>query len=459
MNTNKYFGDRAFYKKVLAISVPIMAQSGITNLVSMLDNVMIGSLGTEAMSGVSIVNQLLFVFFMVIFGAGAAVGIFTSQYHGESNSDGVRYTFRIKVYVNLFVTILTVLILILSGTSVISLFLHADGEGTDLAKTLSFGLDYLRIMLVGLIPYALSQVYSSTLRECGEVRLPMYAGIVAILFNCSLNFVLIFGLLGFPALGVEGAAIATVISRFAELSVLMIAVHRNAEKYPFIKGVYLSAAVPTRLIKNVLLRGSPLLFNELIWSLAMTVKNQCLSTAGLDAVAALNIQTTVFNVLNIAYTALGNSVAIIIGNMLGAGKTEEAVNENRRLLVFSALAGAAMGVVQIALAPFFPLLYNTTPEIRSEATFMLIISGVFMAANSLAVSTYYTLRSGGLTFLTMLFDCVYAWVVTVSIALFLAYAVKADIYIMFAAVTFAECAKCLLGLLLVKKVRWARKLT
>lgn len=455
----QFFGDRAFYKNVLKISLPIMIQSGITNAVSMLDNVMIGSLGTEATSGVSIVNQLLFVFSMVIFGAGAAIGIFTSQYHGAGDVLGVRYTFRMKIYVSLVITLLTATFLLAFDGEAISLFLHETDSTANIAKALGLGKEYLRVMLIGLLPYALSQAYASTLRESGEVKLPLYSGICAIICNISLNFILIFGLFGFPAMGVVGAAIATVISRFAELFVLAYFVHRRRERYTFIIGAYSSPKIPPSLLLNILKRGFPLLFNELIWSLAMTVRSGCISTAGLDAVAALNIQTTVTNVLNITYLALGSSIAIIVGNTIGAGALARAKEESKKLLTFSAIVGIGMGLVQIFLSEAFPLLYNVSDAARELAAYMLTISGISLGANALAVSSYYTLRSGGLALLTMLFDCGYAWAVTVPVALILSYLTNAGIHLLFAAVTLAESAKCILGIILVAKVKWARKLT
>ena len=457
--SKKYFGDRAFYKKVLAVSIPIIVQNGITNLVGMLDNIMIGSINTEAMSGVSIVNQLLFIFGMVIFGAGAAGGIFTSQYHGARDTDGVRSTFRMKFYINLTIAVVAIALLGFFGKEAISLYLHSGSAEGDLELTLGYGLDYLSVMLIGIIPYALSQVYASTLRETEETRIPMYSGIIAIGVNCCLNFVLIFGLLGFPRLGVVGAAIATVISRFVELLYLILRVHLSARRFEFIKGVYRSPRVPRALIVGIVSKGFPLLFNELIWSLAMAVRTHCISMAGLDAVAALNIQTTIFNVLNISYAALGNSIAIIVGNLLGAGKLDEARDSDRKLLVFATLAGFAMGLLQLGAAPVFPLIYNTTDAVRSLATYMMVISAISMPMNALAISTYYTLRSGGLALLTMLFDCAYAWVFTVSSAFVLAYFTDVGIHFLFAVVTFIECAKCFLGLVLVKRVRWARRLT
>ena len=453
-----FFGDRAFYSKVLKISLPIMIQSGITNAVNMLDNVMIGSLGTEAASGVSIVNQLLFVFTMVLFGSGAAIGIFTSQYHGAGDVNGVRYTFRMKIYASFIITLIGVTVFTVFENETISLFLHETESTSDIEKTLGYGKDYLRVMLIGLLPYALSQAYATTLRESGEVKLPLYSGICAIVCNVVLNAILIFGLFGFPAMGVVGAAIATVISRFAELFVLAFFVKRRSASFPFIIGAFSSFKIPKALLSDILKRGSPLLFNELIWSLAMTVRSQCISTAGLDAVAALNIQTTVTNVLNIAYLSLGASIAIIVGNTLGSGELDRAREESTRLLTFSAIVGLGMGALQISLSKVFPLLYNFPEETRDLATYMLIISGISLVGNALAVSSYYTIRSGGLALLTMLFDCGYAWAITVPVAIVMSYFTDAGVHLIFAAVTFAESAKCILGVILVSRVKWARRL-
>jgi len=455
----RYFGNKAFYQMVFAISIPIMLQNSITSMVNMLDNIMIGSLGTEALSGVSIANGFIFVFNMVIFGAGAASGIFTAQYYGAGDVQGVRYTFRMKFIVNMTVTVLAIVVLSIWNDEVLSAFLHSSDSSGDLAKTLELGKEYLVIILVGLIPYALSQVYASTLRETKQVMLPTYAGIIAVVTNFVLNLILIYGLLGFPALGVVGAALATTISRFVELLYLLLCVHQHKERHPFISGAYTSLHIPGSLIRQIIIKGFPFMINELLWSIAITFKNQCISTMGLDAVAAVNIQSSVTNVLSIAYGALANSIAIIVGNMLGAGETEEAKDTDRKLLVFAFLMGVLMGTVQIIIAPFFPQFYNTSDSIRTLSRYMLIISGISMPASALAVSCYYTLRSGGLALLTMLFDCVYACVLTAPAAYVIAYHTSASIHVLFAVVTFVEALKGVLGLTLVNKVTWARTLT
>ena len=209
MKLKKLIGDKAFYKSVLTVAVPIMIQNGISNFVSLLDNIMVGQVGTEQMSGIAIVNQLIFVFNLAIFGALSAAGIFGAQFYGCRDHEGVKHAFRYKFYACIALVALGISIFLMFGQELILLYLHDEGGTTQsLDEALRYGKEYLGIMLVGLFPFALEEAYASTLRECGETKVPMLAGIVAVFVNLGLNYLLIFGKLGFPTLGVAGAAIA-----------------------------------------------------------------------------------------------------------------------------------------------------------------------------------------------------------------------------------------------------------
>ena len=162
----KFLGDKAFYKMVLAIAIPIMIQNGITNFVSLLDNIMIGRIGTEQMSGAAIVNQLLFVYNLCLFGGVSGAGIFTAQYAGQKDHEGVRQTFRYKLWLVIALTIITILILMCSGENLIGMYLKGEGSAAALEATSRYGMQYLWIMFIGLPPFMISQAYSSTLREC-----------------------------------------------------------------------------------------------------------------------------------------------------------------------------------------------------------------------------------------------------------------------------------------------------
>ena len=213
MGIRSLIGDRAFYRRLFTVMLPILTQNLITNFVNLLDNVMVGQVGTEPMSGVAIVNQLLFVFNLCVFGGLAGAGIFTAQFYGKNDNRGVADTFRGKLYIALGVLAVAFTVLIGFGEELILSFIHEGQENLDMAATLTYGKDYLRVMLLQLVPFAVMQIYASTLRETGETLLPMKAGIVAVLVNLTGNYILIFGKLGAPALGVVGAAIATVLSQ------------------------------------------------------------------------------------------------------------------------------------------------------------------------------------------------------------------------------------------------------
>jgi putative MATE family efflux protein len=454
----KFIGDRAFYKKVLAVSIPMMIQMGITNFVSLLDNIMVGRLGTEAMSGVSIVNQFVFVFNLLIFGAISAAGIFTAQYHGLGDTEGERYTFRFKFLINLISAVIAILAFIVCDDELISMFLHDGSDHGDLVLTLGYGKEYLKIMLFGMIPYALSQVYTSTMRETEQTITPMIASISAVILNLILNYILIFGHFGAPALGVEGAAIATVISRFCELAILVIWGHTHTDRCPYLIGAFRSFFIPKILFISIVAKGLPLMANEFFWSLAVTFRNQAYSTRGLDVVAGLNICTTILNVFNVVYMAVGASIAIIVGNLLGAGKAEEAKDADRKMLAFSVTCGTVMGLILIACSSLFPMIYNTSDEVRSIAASMMIASAFAMPFCAFAHASYFTLRSGGQVMITLLFDSVYMWALVLPVALILAHLTPLSIVPLYALCQLTDVLKAGFGFILLKRGTWVRQL-
>ena len=346
----KFIGTKEFYAGVLAIVIPMIIQNGISNFVNLLDNIMVGSLGTEQMSGVAIVNQFAFVFLLLVFGAVSAAGIFTAQYHGKGDADGVRYTFRAKLIINTIVGIIGVLVFLIFDEQFINLFLHESDSTGDLALTMECGKEYLKWLVIGLIPFAISQVYASTLRETGNTVVPMAASISAVVTNLILNALLIYGLWIFPELGVAGAAIATTISRFVELTILVIYTHSNSDKCYFINGVFKNFYIPKELMQKIAVKGLPIMANEFLWSLSVTIRNQSYATRGLDVVAAVNIAFTIINLMNVVFLSLGSSIAIIVGNKLGAGKIDLVGDTIERQFVTGALnVGAAISLVMMIL--------------------------------------------------------------------------------------------------------------
>lgn len=450
----KLFGDRAFYRMVLTVTVPIMIQNGITNFVGLLDNIMVGRIGTEQMSGIAIVNQLLMVFNLAIFGALSGVGIFGAQFFGCRNHKGVQHTLRFKIYVGLGILVLGTIILMAGGEQLIQMYLHGEGNEQALQATLGYGREYLWVMLAGLPPFVLEEIYASTLREGGETKVPMIAGVVAVLVNLALNYVLIFGKLGFPELGVVGAAIATVISRYVQMVVVIAWTHRNPEKMPFIVGAYREWKVPGQLSWNIVGKGTPLMVNEILWSAGMAMMTQCYSTRGLDAVAALNISTVISNLFNVVFVAMGSAVSIIVGQLLGAGKMEEAKDTDRKLIAFAVMSSIGMGAAVALTAPLFPQLYNTSREVKDLAATLLRVAALCMPVFAFLHTTYFTLRSGGKTIITFLFDSVFLWCVSIPVAYVLSRHTAMAIASLYLSCQMLDLIKCVIGFVLVKKGVW-----
>lgn len=455
----KLIGDKSFYRRVLAVAVPIMIQNGITNFVGLLDNIMVGRVGTEEMSGIAIVNQLLFVFNLAIFGALSAAGIFGAQFYGSGDQKGVRHAMRFKLYISCLLVIIGGLVLLFFGENLLLLYLHDEGGTTQsLDAALSYGKQYLGVMLIGLLPFALEEAYASTLRECGETRLPMLAGIVAVFVNLCLNYLLIFGKFGFPRLGVAGAAIATVISRYVQMMIVIVWTHRHTQQMPFAKGLYRSVTIPGQLAGRIILKGLPLMMNEMLWAAGMAVLNQCYSVRGLDVIAGLNIATTITNLFNVVFIAMGSAISIMVGQLLGAGRLEEARDTDTKLIAFSVLSCIGIGAVLMLMAPLFPQLYNTTKQVKSLAAGFIRVGAGCMPIFAFMHATYFTLRSGGKTLITFCFDSVYLWVVSIPLAFVLSRYTALPILPLYLSVQLIDIIKCVIGFVLVRKGIWIQNM-
>ena len=450
----KYIGDAAFYKRYLCLALPMILQNAITNLVSFLDNIMVGQLGTEPMSGVAIVNQLIFVYNLAIFGAVSAASIFGAQYFGKGNHKGHMHSFRFKLYATLTVTAVTILLFITKGSALISLYLtDTTGSGaTEVA--LQYGLEYLAIMMVGLIPFAINQSYATNIKETGQTLIPMIASFVAVGTNAILDYVLIFGLGPIPKLGVAGAALATVIARYIEALIVVVWAHAHKEKNRYLEEAYRGFGIPKSEFKAIIIKGFPLMLNEILWAAGMTTVTQCYSIRGLEVIAGLNIATTITNLFNIIYIQLGACISIVVGQYLGAGKLKEAKDADNKMIVFSVFCCVVVAAGMLLIGGFFPQIYNTSEQIKALAKSFIAVSAIIMPFCAFSHSSYFTLRSGGKTMVTFLFDSVFTWVVVVPSAFILAHYTGLGIVSVYFLVQATELIKVVIGYFMVKSNVW-----
>ena len=455
----KYIGDKAFYSALIALAIPLIIQQGITNFVSLLDNLMVGRLGTIPMSSVSIMNQLIFVYNLTIFGGLSGASIFGAQFFGTGDWKGMRDTFRFRLLFGGVVSVIAIVILWFWGDTLAMLFMKSEANNpTDIALTVEHGMAYLKIALWGLVPFMVVQVYSGLLREMGETVSPMIASVIAILTNLVLNYIFIYGKLGCPAMGVAGAALASVIARFFDMGYIMLITHRGHARFRFIEGAYKSMHVPAELVRKIAITGAPLMFNELLWSLGTTFVNANYSSRGLVVVAAMNIATTAWNLFCVIMFAMGSAVSIMVGQKLGAGDIEGAKDIDRKLIFANLVLHIAIGALIVATAGLVPMLYKTEPEVRSLAADFLRIMGLTMPISAFVHVAYFTIRSGGKTVVTFFFDSVYTWVVTASLSLVLCRYTTLDVRTIFFIVHFSDIIKLIISIPMLRSGFWANNL-
>lgn len=449
---------KSIYRKALALAIPMMIQSGITNAVGLVDNLMVGSLGTESMTAVSIASQLIFVFNLAIFGGLSGPGIYGAQYYGKGNKKGFCDVFRLKYWICILCCVLGIAAFLVGGEFFINLYLHESDAAINMNETLRLGMQYLDIMLWSFPAFVVTQIYAGSLRETGESIKPMVAGIVSVFTDIVFNYLLIFGKCGLPQMGVQGAAVATVIARYVELTVVVIWAHARVDKHDFLKGIYRTLRIPIKNMGNIIKKSIPIFVNEFMWAGGMAALTQCYSTRGLSVVAGINISNAICNLLNVVFIAMGGAVGILTGQMLGASKFEEAKKSSTKLMWFTGGICVILTLVLVSLSGVFPRLYETTEEVRAYGKYFILLTAIFFPVQGFLNALYFTLRSGGKTVITFLFDSVYTWTFSVGVAFCLCKFTGMNVLVIYAIVQALDFVKVGIGYWLIKKGIWIQNL-
>ena len=453
----RYVGDRAFYRHAMAVTLPIMLQNVVTNFVSLLDNIMVGQTGTASMSGVAVVGQLFFIFYLVIFGTVSGPGIYCAQFWGAGDERSFKAAFRYKLLSAVALCGLCAAVLLLWGRQLIGLYL--TGGETERLEVMGYAMGYMRIMLWSMLPFTISMVYSSTLRETGRTVPPMVASWAAVFVNLLLNWVLIFGKLGAPAMGVRGAALATVASRLCEMGINVIWSHVLGQKVLFTRRMLEGFPASPAFVLELARKSVPLMLNETLWCVGMATLTQIYSTRGLEVVAALNIGNVLLDLFTSVAFSIGTTIGILVGQELGAGDTEKAVDTDRKMLFLGVMFSVVICLLMTASSKVFPRFYNTTPEIRSLAARLICVMALILPFDSFAHGCYFTMRSGGKTAVTFLFDSGFSWIVIVPTAFLLAHGTDLAIVPVYTICSFTVVIKCLIGGFMVHKRYWVNTLS
>ena len=445
----KWFGNRAFYKRILFLALPIVLHQGITNFVSLLDNIMVGQLNQNAIAGVAAANQLMFIFNIVIVGCFAGAGIFVAQYHGANDAEGVKQAFRTKVLYGFGLLLFFEAIFYFCERPLLSMFLTE-------AASMQEAVTYLNWMLLAIPFIIIAQLYGVTLREIGQTKIPMYAGLAAVVVNCSLNYVLIFGKLGAPALGVGGAAIATVVSRVVEAAIVVFLSH--AKKYEFATHAYTQFHISKTLLKRSIRKTIPTALNDFLWAVGSTLIIAAYAKLGEDVVSALSISQAVTNIFYIMFSALATSISIVVGGELGANHLEEAKSNSTKLVVLGVLIALTSGLIIAVTSRWIPLIYNVSAETRNIASHLLLISGIFFVCYTYNACCFFILRAGGAAKQVLILDSVFMWVAQVTISVALVTFTKLDIYVIYTLVQGTDLIKMGLATYMWKRGDWLQNL-
>ena len=455
----KFFGNKTFYKTLIAVTIPIILSQIIAQFVNLLDNLMVGQLTTAEFDGVSIANQFFFIFNLAIFGAFAGPTIFATQHHGASNLEGVKECIRYKWMIGIAIVIIGTIIFVTCDDLIFNFYIHEDQLGDVNPEDVIYsGKQYMRVMLIGLIPFMIGEIYSSNLREAKQTVVPMVANIIAVFVNLVLNYIFIFGKLGFPAMGVVGAAVGTVVSRI--VCCLIVVIYSMCSKqYEFNKEAFKKFFPSKQSFIEIFKKTYILLVNEFLWSLGLMLINNCFSHRGLDVVASVNISSTFINLFALIGTSYGTGLSVLLGQQLGAKKFKEAQDDSYKYLAFSIILGITIALIMYSLRKTVPMLYDMSYDIILMAENLIAITALLIPVRVYSTACYFTIRSGGKLFITFLFDSVFTLCIRVLITYIVVKTTDLSIYYIYFISEVLEVIKIIIGTILVKKGVWIQSIS
>jgi putative MATE family efflux protein len=445
------FGDKEFYRNLFAIAVPIMLQNLINSLVNMLDTVMIGRLGTVEIAAVGLANQIFFLYNLVLFGICSGGAIFTAQFWGKGDIPGIRKNTGFCLTLNLIAAAVFTLGAVFIPEALIGVYSRDP-------LVIEAGSAYLRVLAPSFIPFGISLVFVLTLRSVEKVRLAIAATLVALSLNAVLNYLLIFGIGPFPAMGVEGAALATVISRYIETGILVSVsyIRRYAPAGRLRELFAFNSAYARRFFKIAL----PVICNETLWSLGVTIQNLIFARTDTEAIAAFNITNTVSQLTWVVFIGLGNGVAVLIGKRIGEGKEQAAREYASRICRFAPILSLGAVLVLLPLSRLLPFIFNVSPGVLSAAGTMFVILCCCYPFRAFNMSMVVGIcRAGGDTVFCVFYDIAVMWLLTLPLAAAASFIFNAPVWLIYLCVSAEEPVKMFFGLRRLKTGKWLHNVT
>lgn len=443
--------EKSFIKMLMSLAIPIILQSLITASLNLLDNVMVGKLGENEIAAVGLSNQFYMIFFYSVAGIGMGASIFMSQLWGKRDVKKIHEFLDLSLLISTVVSVFFAAIAFIFPENIIHIFLKD-------ANVTALGVSYLKIVSVSYIISSITLAYSMALRSTAQTKIPMYGSIVGIIFNGILNYLLIFGKFGFPQMGVSGAALGTTISRVMELSFVLFMIYKFdniiATKFVSLKTLTLNK------FREFFKIASPVIFNDIMWILGISTYSIAYAKLGVNATATMQIAITVNNMFNIFGIGIGVASAIIIGNKIGEGKTQEAHFLSIKISQFGVLLGIIIGVLFYFLSPLVVGVFKITPETTKNVIIVLKIMAVFIPARFYAIiQVIGTLRGGGDVVYAIATEMIGIWVIGVPMAFAAIYFVPGlSITTLYFIICLEELVKCAITYPRVKSYKWIKSL-
>lgn len=447
---SKFIGTREFYRLALAVAVPLMIQQLITSSVNLVDNLMVGQLGDAALGGVASVNRFYIIATYGTNGVLAAAAIFIAQFYGARDEERMRQSFRFSLISAYAIMIPFFLLGILMPDYIVRFF-------TGDTEIIALGAAYMRLAAYTFLPMALSLSISSAMRAVGETRIPLVISAGAVLTNTLLNYCLIFGNFGFPRLGVEGAAIATLIARCLEASALLFVLWRF--EFAFKTKMAQLFHVPLDLAKTILIKAAPLALNEVLWSLGMATLFKFYSTRGPEVMSGYSIATTISDIFFVLFSGMAAATTVMVSQPLGANKLDEARDHGYQLMGFSMMLSALFAVLMFSSSFIVPHFYQVSPAAKEVSVSVLRIMSVMFWIYMGNTQCYFILRAGGDTRSTLFMDSGYMWTVNITIVGCFTYFTGVNIIVLYLIGQMTDIIKLIVAYSLVKKEKWVVNLT
>lgn len=447
---SELFKDGIFFKRMIGIALPVAFQNLLNMVVNMVDTLMIGELGTSAVAAVGLGNKVYFVFALLVFGISSGIGLLSAQYWGSKDIKSIRRVLGLGILIAISASLIFTLSAFFIPEALMRIF-------TASPDTIKLGISYLVVVCFSYPFTALTNIHVYTLRAMGEVKIPVITSVSAIIINITANYILIFGKLGMPALGVAGAAYATLIARVFEcLAVLIIIRIIKSPLVCFLKEMF---SFNKHIISQFMTNSIPVIANELMWGLGITVYSMAYGRMGDEAVAAVTIATTLTDVTLVIFMGLAAASVVVLGNEMGADHLEKAKKYASYFYVVSIFMGLIASLICLLVGRQYSLMFNVSDKVRKDVVYCLIAHAFLQPFVGITtVNMVGILRSGGDTRASFLIDISGVWLIGVPLAFIGGLLFKFPVYIVYAMVTGEEIYKTVLGYIRYKKYKWLKNL-